>query len=291
LGRFYKCQRFSDVVLIDAAGNKISAHRLVLSARSKIFNDLLSRDRKSELHCTDVEPSCLHLMLEYLYTNQCQNIQLHNAVQLLSTALLYGCDDLESMASLYIHMHLDANSCCFFFSEAQKHKVEHIAIKALYVASMAFDNVIQSQSFYDLNLDNLTAMLGSPKLGSIPKVVLYKAGCLWMAKNPSGLEKFQDLLVCIQTRPSSNPDLDLANYLAPSQSRSSEEVSEVEWPPVPPTTVPPSILTQSLIRLRRSWQALLFRRDLRRNRSTRKCRLARAMAFLLRVRLEVETCQ
>lgn len=158
-----------------------------------------------EIYCVDIEPACLHAMLEYLYTSHCP-IQVHNAVQLLSAALLYGCDEFESMCSLYIHMQLNANTCCFFFAEAQKYKVEHIAIKALYVASLDFQNVIRSQSFFDLSLENLTALLGSPKLGANHKMALCKAGCAWITKDAARLDKLKDVLMCIQTRPTTPSD-------------------------------------------------------------------------------------
>ena len=204
-GQFYKCPKFSDVTLLDAVGNTIAAHRLVLSAGSRKFNEMLSREPTCELCIVDIEADCLHAMLEYLYTNQC-NIQMHNAVELLSAAMLYGCDELESMASLYIHMQLNASSCCFFFSEAQKHKVEHIAIKALYVASIDFQNVICSQSFLELSLENLTALLGSPKLGGISKDALQKASWMWIEKDQKRIEKYQDIMICIETRQSSQSD-------------------------------------------------------------------------------------
>lgn len=191
--------------MIDAAHNKIPTHRLVLSAGSRKFNQLLSDDDLKEIHCTDVEPECLDTMLEYLYIKRC-NIQVANAVQLLATAQLYGCDELENMASLYIHMQLTANTCCFFFAEAQKYNVEHIAIKALYVVALHFQNVIRSQGFFDLSLENLIAMLGSPKLASIRKDALYRAACAWIINDGSRLEKLKDVLLCIHARSTTTSD-------------------------------------------------------------------------------------
>ena len=166
---------------------------------------MLSHDAAEEIYCDDVEPSCLHAMLQYLYTNRC-NVQMQNAVQLLAAAVLYGCDELESTASLYIHMQLNSNTCCFFFAEAQKHKVEHIAIKSLYVASLDLKNVTSSPGFYDLSLENLTAMLGSPKLGAISKHTLCKAAYFWITRDPSRCAHFKDVLICIQSRPPTQSD-------------------------------------------------------------------------------------
>ena len=166
---------------------------------------MLSQEAAEEIYCNDVEPACLHAMLQYLYTNRC-NVQMQNAVQLLAAAVLYGCDELESTASLYIHMQLNTHTCCFFFAEAQRHKVEHIAIKSLYVASLDLKNVIDSPGFYDLSLENLTAMLGSPKLGAISKKTLYKAAYLWITRDPSRFVHFKDVLICIQSRPPTQSD-------------------------------------------------------------------------------------
>jgi len=127
-------------------------------------------------------------------------------------------------------MQLNSSTCCFFFAEAQKYKVEHIAIKALYVASMDFQNVIRSQSFFDLSLENLTALLGSPKLAAIHKMALCKAGCAWITKDTTRLDKLKDVLMCIQTRPTAPSDeLQLMNFLKDGKTSSDELGEEMEW--------------------------------------------------------------
>lgn len=136
-------------------------------------------------------------MLEYLYTSNC-DIQIHNAVRLLAAALLYGCHDLENMSNLFIHIHLNSSTCCFFFSEAQKHHVEHISIKCTCIASLDFNSVMRTPSFCNLTVEELMALLGSAKLGALPKLLLYKAGCAWMMQDVCRLGKFKDVLLCIQ---------------------------------------------------------------------------------------------
>lgn len=199
---------------MDAGGTRIAAHRLVLSAGSTRFDELLFQQGKpqfnhifpcflgkgttqGEISCSDVEPSCLHSMIEYLYTSNCE-IQINSAVELLAAAMLYGCHELENISNLFIHIHLNSATCCFFFVEAQKLGIDHISRKCTFVASLDFNTVIKTPSFCHLVTEDLIALLGSEKMKKLPKLLLYKAGCAWIMQDVSRLAKFKDVLFSIQ---------------------------------------------------------------------------------------------
>eukprot|EP00210_Caulerpa_lentillifera_P008005 g7644.t1 len=211
---FLKNSKFSDITLVNVDRVRISAHRLVLSAGSTRFNEILSQQEDGiggdEILCTDLEASCLESMLEYLYTGNC-NIQLHNAVKLLVAAMVYGCDELENMTNLFIHIHLNSSTCCLFFTEAQKHKLDQLSRKCALVASLDFSSVVRTPSFCTLSIEDLMALLGDEKIATLPKLLLYKAGCAWIMQDVTRLAKFKDVLLSIQMG-SHSPD-ELKNAL------------------------------------------------------------------------------
>ncbi|KAK9125003.1 hypothetical protein Scep_013849 [Stephania cephalantha] len=115
----------SDVVF-DVAGQKFHAHKLVLAARSPVFQaellDCLVED-KNEIIVTDVEPKVFQAMLHFIYKDSLTEDDLvassSSSVSTVSDTLLgkllvaadkYALDRLKLTCESYICKHLSVNS-------------------------------------------------------------------------------------------------------------------------------------------------------------------------------------
>eukprot|EP00210_Caulerpa_lentillifera_P005415 g5177.t1 len=84
---------------------------------------------------------------------------------------------------------------------------------------------MRTSSFCNLSVEELMALLGNAKLGSLPKLLLYKAGCAWMMQDVSRLGKLKDVLLCIHMGGQSHEELE--NFFNGTQG---PEVQQIAYP-------------------------------------------------------------
>ena len=78
----YESNEFTDITLVSEDGETIQAHKLIISASSGVLRKLIEKNRTPFL---DVKHSFLRLLLQFIYTGQCEVNQI-DLVYFLSTA-------------------------------------------------------------------------------------------------------------------------------------------------------------------------------------------------------------
>jgi speckle-type POZ protein len=97
----------TDVSLVGSNGEALSAHKLILCARSPVFKAMFSNGMKESLSevvtIPDFDTAVLRDMLVYVYTDRCpqETLEMH-AEPLLAAACKYQLKGLESICAVYL---------------------------------------------------------------------------------------------------------------------------------------------------------------------------------------------
>ncbi|KAG8192306.1 hypothetical protein JTE90_002127 [Oedothorax gibbosus] len=105
LQHLYTTQMFSDFTL-KVRDEELKVHKLILCARSSVFNTMLNCDMKENrtncLEITDFDPSIVKTMIHYIYCGQVQDFSPELSIKLYSIADKYNLQDLKDICVEYI---------------------------------------------------------------------------------------------------------------------------------------------------------------------------------------------
>ncbi|KAG8192297.1 hypothetical protein JTE90_002120 [Oedothorax gibbosus] len=105
LQHMYTSQMFSDFTL-KVFDEELKVHKLILCARSSIFNTMLNCDMKENrtncLEITDFDTSIVKTMIHYIYCGQVQDFSPELSIKLYSIADKYNLQDLKDICVEYI---------------------------------------------------------------------------------------------------------------------------------------------------------------------------------------------
>ena len=90
LESFRKRSQFSDVVLCTADGGEFPAHKVILSARSSVFEAMFSHDqfvenKSNRVEIEDISKEVMEALLKYIYSGDIAQVKQY-AVELLEAA-------------------------------------------------------------------------------------------------------------------------------------------------------------------------------------------------------------
>ncbi|XP_057318312.1 speckle-type POZ protein B-like [Microplitis mediator] len=99
LKELYDTKMNSDVILV-VGNEKFKAHKLILSTRSPVFSAMFTHEmkenRESEVTIPDIDPEIFNKMLEFIYTDEINNLDA-DAAYLLEAADKYQLLNLKSL--------------------------------------------------------------------------------------------------------------------------------------------------------------------------------------------------
>ncbi|XP_069498452.1 BTB/POZ domain-containing protein 19 isoform X2 [Ambystoma mexicanum] len=162
----------SDVkFIVGKEQREICGHRCILACRCRAFHEMflehpLLADSSVQLRpiiLCDVQPEVFLAVMEFLYTN-CVTLDSHIALEVLTSALEYGLEDLRKLCVQFITETLTVEMAC-----------------------EALQGVVKTQSFRELSDQALLTVLRSDRL-TIDEVELVRAVREWAHVNSAVLD-------------------------------------------------------------------------------------------------------
>jgi speckle-type POZ protein len=136
------------IVLNDLTG--IPVHKFILSVRSPVFkamlNSGLSETTSNEIVIVDFEPSVVKLFVDYLYTDECHDEDMHTICELYKMADKYQAQGLLILCEHKITALLYTTNVieCLLFADLMNNT--HIKNKAIELIVKNSNDVINSEN-------------------------------------------------------------------------------------------------------------------------------------------------
>lgn len=143
----------SDVTIEAADGEKIKAHRFILSARSPVFKAMFSssmRESSSEgcVRIADTDATVLKALLQYMYSDRCSDKLLsENVKPLLHVACKYQVGSLVLLCEDFIVRNVTTVSAAPMLQLADQYQLSHLKRHILQFMASNLDVCLSSPSF------------------------------------------------------------------------------------------------------------------------------------------------
>ncbi|KAG8192315.1 hypothetical protein JTE90_002136 [Oedothorax gibbosus] len=150
----YENKMFSDFTL-KVGNEELKVHKLILCARSTVFNSMLTTDMKESItHCleiTDFDPHVVKAMLQYIYCGQVEEIIPDLGIQLYSIADKYNLQDLKNICVKFLLKNLNVSNICDVLVLCDMHNEPELmmAAKKMFCANAAA--VQETEKWIDLS--------------------------------------------------------------------------------------------------------------------------------------------
>ncbi len=135
-------------------GETIKSHKLILSARSRVFRMILSNNSKEAqtgvIEIEDSDPSTLKEFVKFMYSEELNQIDCINSLEaLLHLADKYDVDTLTKTCSQRLLSKMNMDNACDILRLARKYRLDLEEIAKEYVAEQAKD-IIKTDSWNEL---------------------------------------------------------------------------------------------------------------------------------------------
>ncbi|GBM90095.1 hypothetical protein AVEN_149403-1 [Araneus ventricosus] len=112
LQRFYQDGTFSDIDLT-VGKETFPAHKLILSLRSLKFKEILMNDlSKTSIKLTDLDSETLRYLLDFIYTNNVENMTWEKAQKLYLAAESYQVTPLKHACYMFMKKNINESNAC-----------------------------------------------------------------------------------------------------------------------------------------------------------------------------------
>ncbi|XP_042909287.1 protein maternal effect lethal 26-like [Parasteatoda tepidariorum] len=156
-------QSYNTDIELSTGGENIKAHKIILQARSPVFQKMFEHDSsesaKNTVDVSDINPSTMKRLVKYLYTGRKEKCNFDEVVQ-----LYYASDKYEVMSLLEdcraeLLNYLDVNNACFLLLLANRHNDSVFEEKVVKFVSANFMSIINMDSFLELNNENIGLLM------------------------------------------------------------------------------------------------------------------------------------
>ncbi|GBN55972.1 hypothetical protein AVEN_117717-1 [Araneus ventricosus] len=107
-----------------------SVHRNILCSRCPTFKKIFGNDEKT-VEIKDMDENTLCRLLQYIYTDTVEDLEVKNALNLFKTADEYQLSDLRHECSYFLRNNLSETNLCEILSLAKKYRDEELERDAL----------------------------------------------------------------------------------------------------------------------------------------------------------------
>lgn len=114
----YDSSVYSDVTIV-LSDSEIRAHKLVLSARSELWNESVLQS-KEKLDWTDLETEVAKSMIRWIYTNELVFASDEIAVKIIRKAFEFGLKGLVEASERFLINSVTVRTCVKFYSVAEE---------------------------------------------------------------------------------------------------------------------------------------------------------------------------
>lgn len=180
-----RCEELCDVV-IKVGSKTIAAHRVVLAACSPYFRAMftgeMAESRQNEITILDVDETAMEILINFSYTAAI-TIREDNVQALLPAACLLQLGEIQEICCEFLKRQLDPSNCLGIRAFADTHSCRDLLRVADLFAQHNFQEVIDSEEFLLLPVDQLVDILSSDELNVKSEEQVYFAVIGWMKHN------------------------------------------------------------------------------------------------------------
>ncbi|XP_050316282.1 kelch-like protein 5 isoform X1 [Anthonomus grandis grandis] len=219
--KYLQAGKLCDVVLIAGQnGQRISAHRLVLSAASEYFATMftgsLSNNEQREITLVDINGDVLQAVVNYCYTGAIE-IREDNVETLLATACLMLLHEVVEACSRFLAHQLHPSNCLGIAIFAEHQSCTSLLSEANSYTSQHFMQVILNQEFLQLNVEQMSNLLNSDDLNVSCEEQIFNALMSWIQHEPTKRKKHIGRLLALVKLPFLSPAF-LSDQVEPAVS-------------------------------------------------------------------------
>lgn len=158
ISNLYGSDRYSDVI-IKLSDKEVHAHKLVLNARSTIWNENVLSNQK-ELDWTDIDLEVANDMILWIYTNKLNLSSSSVTLKLIRKAHEFKLDSLVELCEQFLISVVNIRSCVKFYSVAEEINADNLREYCSGLISTHWDD-LNSSDFEHMSGPLLYKMLKS----------------------------------------------------------------------------------------------------------------------------------
>ncbi|XP_055848423.1 kelch-like protein diablo isoform X2 [Episyrphus balteatus] len=159
-----------------------------------MFSGYFPESDKKEIVLNDMEPDCLKLILDYIYTGHLV-VNHANVQNLLATASFLQIDWIEERCCDFIVKALDANNCLGVKKFGENHSLPRLEEYASEYVLKHFQEVTRSDEFLSIPFDEFHKILENPELYIYDEEALLRSIIKWIDHNPAERQQHLTQLV------------------------------------------------------------------------------------------------
>uniref|UniRef100_A0AAY4DJZ4 BTB domain-containing protein n=2 Tax=Denticeps clupeoides TaxID=299321 RepID=A0AAY4DJZ4_9TELE len=171
-----------DVVIV-AEDVEISAHRVVLAAGSPYFHAMftgeMSESKQKRVRIKEMDGWMLGMLIDYIYTAEIQ-VTEENVQVLLPAAGLLQLSDVKKACCEFLSSQLHPTNCLGIRAFADLHACTDLLMQANTYAEQHFSEVVQSEEFLSLGMDQVCSLIASDKLTISSEEKVFEAVIAWV---------------------------------------------------------------------------------------------------------------
>ncbi|XP_045212623.2 BTB/POZ domain-containing protein 3-like [Mercenaria mercenaria] len=172
----------SDVTFIfkKDGDKKLTAHRLILSMRSEVFEAMFfgpMADHHSEIDVEDINQDIFDLMLRYIYTDEV-DLKGDTVLKCLYAARKYCLRGLVKICSDFLENSITTDNVCTLYEQAKFFDVEELKVRCYKFITENSGEVFLSEDIQKLSYESLLAILTDDKLHS-EEMVQFEMALRW----------------------------------------------------------------------------------------------------------------
>nr|CAI5848874.1 unnamed protein product [Callosobruchus analis] len=156
VSNLYNSETYSDIDII-LKDKHIKAHKLVLSARSNLWNESMLGNRR-ELDWTDIETEVAMAIISWIYTSNLDLTSSSLALKLIQKAHDFKLESLVELCEQFLISVVNIRSCVKFYSVAEETEASNLLEYCSGLISVHWDD-LNSSDFEHMNGPLLYKML------------------------------------------------------------------------------------------------------------------------------------
>ena len=166
-----------------AGRNRVSAHRVVLSACSPYFNAMftgkLPESQKQVISLKEVDENALHILVDFAYTGKAHVTQ-ENVQSLLPAANMLQLQKVKDACCHFLGQQLHCSNCLGISNFAEAYACQGLQKKSRKFVEDHFQEVVQHEEFLLLPACQLTELLTYDNLKVDSEQIVFEAVLSWI---------------------------------------------------------------------------------------------------------------
>ncbi|XP_021000327.2 TD and POZ domain-containing protein 2 isoform X1 [Parasteatoda tepidariorum] len=158
-------EAYNTDVVLNTGGENIKAHKIILQARSPVFQKMFDHDlieaANNTVDVSDIGSATMRRLVNFLYACKMEECNFDEAMELYYAADKYEVLSLQEACKTELLSHLDVNNACSLFTFASRHSDEDFKNGVVKFISANFTSVINSEAFLEMSKEDMALLVRS----------------------------------------------------------------------------------------------------------------------------------